>query len=288
MRFHEDRIEKLTCSDGKQRNIHIWEPDAPSRVFLTVHGAMDHGGNYCLPALYFREHGIISAAHDQHGHDHRGPDHPTKVIIPRFEVFLDDMDLMLAWVKEHYPGLPVFILAHSMGGLVVTHYGIRRLGDDPMVKGFIVSSPYYVNKVKTPAIMLKLAGVLSVVAPNMNVPIEDILPLVTHDREIYERNLKDREDGIRARYVSARFAHELLKAQAWVQGNIAGWTYPLLMIVAGDDRLADAEATRRMIAGIHPGLLTELYYPGNYHENFNELNRNEIFARILEWVEKIS
>ena len=51
MRFSEDRFEKLNCSDGVQRDIHIWEPKTPRAVFLTIHGGMDQGGNYMLPAL---------------------------------------------------------------------------------------------------------------------------------------------------------------------------------------------------------------------------------------------
>jgi alpha-beta hydrolase superfamily lysophospholipase len=288
MRFSEDRIDKLTCSDGKQRSIHIWEPEKPRMVFLTVHGGMDHGGNYCLPALHFREHGIATVAHDQHGHDHHGPDHPTKVIIPGFEVFLDDLDLMVTWVKQHYAGLPIYMLAHSMGGLITTHYGIERLGDDPQIRGFIVSAPYYVNVVKSPPIMLKLAGILSALAPKMKVPIEDVLPNVTRDQAIYERHRKDEKDGIMAKYISARFAAEMLKAQAWVPANISRWKHKMLVIVAGDDKLADADAGRKLIAKIEPGLVTEWYYPENFHENFNELNREEIFARIVDWVENIS
>lgn len=284
MRYSENRLEKLLCTDGKKRNIHIWEPEQPARIFLTIHGGMDHGGNYGLPALYFRDHGIATVALDQHGHDHRGPDHPTKVIISRFDVFLDDTDLMLAWVKAQYPGLPIYILAHSMGSLIATHYGIKRLEEDPLIKGFILSSPYYVNAIKTPAYLLKLAGVLSALAPKMTVPIEDILPNVTRDEEIYKRHRKDEADGIMAAHASARFAGELLKAQAWVPANIKRWKHPLLLIVAGDDKLADSAATRALCSLIKPGLVKELYYPENYHENFNELNREEIFARIVEWV----
>ncbi len=210
------------------------------------------------------------------------------MIIPGFEVFLDDMELMIVWVKEKYPGIPIFILAHSMGGLIATHFGIRRLKDDPVIKGFIVSSPYYVNAINTPWIMQKMAGILSAIAPRMAVPLEDFVPYVTHDKEIYERHRKDNKDGVKAHKASARFASELLKAQAWVPENIAGWKYPILVIVAGDDKLANAEATRQLIGQIDEGLVTEFYYPENYHENFNELNRNEIFARILKWVETIS
>lgn len=284
MRFSEDRIEKLRCSDGKERNIHIWEPDTPKMVFLTVHGGMDHGGNYGLPALFFMEHGIVTLAHDQNGHDHHGPDHPTKVIIPNFDVFLDDLDLMVDWVKEHYAGLPIYILAHSMGSLIVTHYGLRRMKEDQLIKGFILSSPYYVNAIRTPPIMLKLAGILSAIAPKMTVPIEDLLPNVTRDKEIYKRHRKDEADGIMATHVSARFANEMLRAQAWVPENISAWKFPMLAIIAGDDKLADSASSRKLIAQIEPGLVTELYYPENYHENFNELNRDVIFAKIVEWV----
>jgi len=278
LRFSEDRIEKLTCSDGIQRYIHIWEHESPRAVFLTVHGGMDYGGNYVNPALFLKEHGFVTVAHDQHGHDMK-----RKVYIPRFEVFLDDLELMLEWVKRNYQNIPIFILSHSMGGLITTHFGIRRFEGDPLVKGFISSSPYYVNAIKTPKIMEKMAGILSVLTPRMAVPIEDILVHATHDEAIYKRYKEDEKDGIMAEKASVRFAGELLKAQAWIPEHIAAWKHPMLVIVAGDDRISNAAATRELLKLIDPALISEIYYPDNFHENFNELNREEVFTRILEW-----
>jgi alpha-beta hydrolase superfamily lysophospholipase len=283
-RFKQDRIERLTCGDGKQRKIHIWEAEKPAKVFLTVHGGMDHGGNYCLPALYFREHGIATVVLDQRGHDHHGPDHPTRVIFSRFEDFLEDLDLMLDWVKKEFKGLPVYILAHSMGGLIATHWGIRHPDRAAEVKGFMLSSPYYVNVIKTPALARKLAGILSELFPKMKLPLESFLEVVTHDQEITARHKQDEADGFMAKESSFRFAAELLKAQQWIPGNISRWNHPALIIVAGDDQLADASATRELIGGMDPALVSEQLYPQNYHENFNELNRKEIFERILKWV----
>ncbi|MEN8228407.1 MAG: alpha/beta fold hydrolase [Bacteroidota bacterium] len=280
MRFSEDRIEKLTCSDGLQREIHIWEPDQSRAIFLAIHGVMDHAGNYVMPALFFKKHNIATVAHEQHGHYRQ-----KKVDIPRFEVFLDDVELMIEWVKEHYPELPIFIMGHSMGGLVVTHFGIRRLLDDPLIKGAIISSPYYVNSVKAPWIVKKLVGVLSLLIPKITVPLEDFKQYVSHDEAIYERHRQNERDHIMASTISARAANELLKAQQWIPGNIAKWNHPLLAIVAGDDRIADANAARQLLGKINPDLITELYYPENYHENFNELNRDEIFDEIIRWVE---
>jgi len=280
MRFSEDRLEKLTCSDGIKRDIHIWEHNDPRAVFLTVHGGMDYGGNYINPGLFLKEHGFVTVAHDQHGHDMK-----RKVYIPRFEVFLDDLELMLEWVKRNYQNIPIFILSHSMGGLITTHFGIRRFKGDPLVKGFISSSPYYVNAIKTPKIMEKLAGLLSVLTPKMAVPIEDILVHATHDETIYKRYREDEKDGIMAEKASARFASELLKAQAWIPDHIAAWKHPMLAIVAGDDKIANPTAARKLLKLIDPELITEIYYPENYHENFNEVNREEVFAAILKWCE---
>jgi lysophospholipase len=172
-----------------------------------------------------------------------------------------------------------------MGGLIASHYGLRRMNLDPQFRGFIISSPYYENAIKTPKIMEKLAGLLAALTPRLTIPLEDITVHVTHDESIYHRHRADERDGIMATKASARFASELLKAQRWIPEHIAGWKHPLLAIVAGDDKVADANATRSLLDQIDPGLLSELYYPDNYHENFNELNRDEIFTKILEWVE---
>ncbi len=279
MRFSEDRIETLTCSDGTEREIHVWEPKKPRAIFLTIHGGLDHGGAYCFPALYFKEYEMATAALDQHGHDKK-----EKVYIPNFEVFLDDLERMIDWVKKQFPGIPVFILSHSMGALISTHFGIRRWNQEPLIKGFIISSPYFVNAIKAPWIMYKLAGILSALTPKMAVPIEDLVVHVTHDEAIYNRHRVDERDHIKAHKASARFANELLKAQRWIPGNIAEWKHPLLAIIAGDDKVADSISSRQLLGQIKPGLVTELYYPDNYHENFNECNRDEVFGEIVKWV----
>ena len=133
--------------------------------------------------------------------------------------------------------------------------------------------------------MEKLAGVLAVLTPRMKVPIEDIRDHVTHDKEIMKRQREDERDGIMASGASARFAAELLKAQAWIPDHIATWKHPMLVIVAGDDKLADSAATKELLKKVNPEYLTELWYPDNFHENFNELNREDVFARIVEWCE---
>ena len=280
MRFSEDHIEKLTCSDGIQRDIHIWEHKTPKAIFITLHGLMDHGGNYMNPGIYLKAHGYALVAHDQHGHDRK-----RKAHVPRFDVFLDDLELMMAWVKENYQGVPIFLVGNSMGGLILTHFVIRIFQDDPDVKGFILSAPAYENSVKTSKFLIAMAKLLSRIAPGKVVPVEDLRLLVTRDEGEYKRMREDERDEIQATKMSARMGAEFLKAQGWVPDHIAQWKYPMLAIIPGDDKVINSGVTRELLSKIDEGLVTELFYPENYHESFNELNREEVFARIVEWCE---
>jgi len=281
MRFSEDRLARLKCSDKVERAIHIWEPAQPRAVILAIHGGMAHAGDYVTPALWFREQGIATVSYDMCGHDGK-----KRVDIPGFHSFLDDGVLFLQWVKRNYPGLPVFVMGHSMGALIATHLGLDRMARDVSIKGFILSSPYYVNAIKVPAVLIKLSSVLARLFPTAKVPLESLTHVLTHDTAITKRHYEDEKDNIRATEVSFRFAKALQSAQEGLAERMPAWRYPMFAVVAGDDKLADASASEAMLKSIDPSLLEYHFYPENYHENFNELNRGKIFADILRWMEQ--
>lgn len=279
MRFSEDRLATLKCSDKVERAIHIWEPAQPRAVILAIHGGMAHAGDYVTPALYFRDKGIATVSYDMCGHDRK-----KRVDIPGFDSFLNDGELFLKWVKRNYPGLPIFVMGHSMGALIATHLGLDRFPGDRGIKGFILSSPYYVNAIKVPKPLVWFSEVLAKTVPTMKVPLGSLTDVLTHDRAITERHYADERDHVRATEVTVRFAAALSAAQAGLAEKIAAWRYPLFAVVAGDDKLADARAAEGMLNTIDPDLMEYHFYPDNYHENFNEINRDKIFADILRWL----
>lgn len=280
MRFSEDRLAALTCSDQVERCIHIWEPVQPRAVILALHGGMAHAGDYVTPALYFRERGFATVSYDMCGHDRK-----KRVDIPGFDSFLDDGELFLKWVKRNYPGLPVFVMGHSMGALIGTWLGLERFPRDRDIQGFIVSSPYYVNAIKVAPILVSLSAVLAKLFPRAKVPLASLTDVLTHDTAITARHHADERDHIRATEVSFRFAHALQQAQAGLAGKLSAWRYPMFAVVAGNDKLADAGAVEAMLKTVRPELLDYHFYPDNYHENFNEINRGEIFSTLLAWME---
>ncbi len=282
MRFSETRMDRLTVADGQSFDIHIWEPEKPRAVIMAIHGGLSHAGDYVTPALYFKEKGIATVSYDMRGHKQE------KVYIDRFSRFPEDTEKFLEWTKAAYTDIPIFVMGHSMGGLIVTYFGIAYAADDARIKGYIMSSPYYENAIKVAPIMIPIVKMLGVILPKAAVPAPDITDLLTHDVGITSRHRQDEEDGIRAKKASMRFGAELLKAQAWVRENISQWSHPLFAVVAGADQVADADAAERLLKTIAPGLLTCVRHPDNYHENFNELNREETFARIHEWMKTLA
>jgi alpha-beta hydrolase superfamily lysophospholipase len=279
MRFYEDRLTEFTAGQGVQRRVHVWESAAPRAVILAIHGGMAHGGDYVTPALYFRQHGIATVAYDLCGHQDA-----RRVDIPGFATFLDDSLLFLQWVKQQYPGLPIYVMGHSMGALIATHLGLGHFAGEAAIKGYILSSPYYVNAIKVSPVLLALAGVLEALAPRMKVPLASLTDQLTHDSAITARHHDDERDGIRATEITVRFGNALTKAQQGLAARMPSWKAPLFAVVAGADQLADADAAEAMLRCVPASLLTYQRYPQNFHENFNELNREEIFADILAWM----
>ncbi|HEX5341184.1 MAG TPA: alpha/beta fold hydrolase, partial [Duganella sp.] len=275
MRFSEDQLSEFTAGQGVRRRVHVWQPAAPRAVILAIHGGLAHGGDYVTPALYFRQHGIATVAYDLCGHQDA-----RRVDIPGFDTFLDDSLLFLQWVKQQYPGLPIYVMGHSMGALIATHLGLGHFAGEAAIKGYILSSPYYVNAIKVSPVLLAVAGVLEALAPRMKVPLASLTHQLTHDSAITARHYEDERDGIRASEITVRFGNALTKAQQGLAARMPLWKAPVFAVVAGDDKLADADAAEAMLKSIPAPLLTYQRHPQNFHENFNELNRERIFADI--------
>lgn len=278
MRFNEDKMDKFAVKDGTSFDIHIWESENAKAVIIGLHGGLAHAGDFVTPALYFKKYNFTTVAYDLRGHKQK------RVYINSFDDFVDDTIKFIEWTKTHYANLPIFIMGHSIGSLIATFVGLKI--DDPIIKGYIKSSPYYENKVKVSPILIKLSGLLAKIMPKGKAPIENITDHLTRDENITKRHLADEKMGIRATEVSIKFGKELLDTQNNVKLNIKNWNHPVFYIIAGKDRLTDYQTSLDLIKSIKPDIVRSEFYPENYHENFNEINREEIYLQINNWMEE--
>ena len=279
--YKEDQTLTRPTARG-DRPIRIWQAGTTKAVLLGIHGGMSHSGDYETVGSFFRQHEVTTISFDLHGHGTR-----QLIDIPSFEVFTDDVVDMLEWVRQHYPTTPLFIVGHSMGALIATHLALSNKLAPYSVSGIVLSSPYYANAIPVPAWMIPLSRWLSRLLPTAKVPMEDLTPWLTHDREITERHVADSLLQRRGSFASMRFGRCLLDAQAALHNDLSGWRLPVFAVVAGDDRLADASVSLAMLRTIPPQLLDLHEFTQNFHENFNEINRDAIFAAMLTWMRSV-
>ena len=281
--YLETQALQLPFSDG-QRTVRLWEPAQPSKaLILAIHGGLSHSGDYVTVGDYFRQQEVTTVSFDLTGHGRK-----PRVDIPRFDVFVDDALRMLDWVQATYPALPVFLMGHSMGGLIAAHLELsEKFRTHPTyqrVRGVMLSSPYFANAIPVPALLVQLSGILAKLIPTAKVPMDDLTEFLTHDADITARHYADEKLHLRASEASFRFGRALLDAQAALRRDLSQWQHPVFAVLAGDDRLADVKVSQAMLNTIRPGLLSRHYFAENFHENFNERNRDQIFQAMHEWM----
>lgn len=291
MDYAETKYE-IFQPDGKTNLAsHIWLPEGkPRAIIAAVHGGMAFAGDWKNTALYFKSKGIATYALDLRWHGDFPKNNPGEknfFHIDSYDTYAKDLDFYLKDIKEKNPGIPVFILSHSNGALISLYYGLT-IGKNSDVKGVIVSSPWIVNKVKVSPVLLAAAKIISMFYPKMAVAPEPLTDVLTRDKEITARHHADEASGVRGTKGSAKLAVVSAKAQKYVAENMSQWNAaPILGIIAGDDHLADPEGSEKALKSVTSKPVELVKYPQNFHENFNEVNRQEIWDLSLKWIEKL-
>ena len=248
---------------------------------------MAHGGDWVTPAEFFKGRGVATYAMDLRFHGtypEHNPGQKNFFHIDSYDDYARDLHAFYAWVQARHPGVPIYIMAHSNGALISLYYGLT-LGKASDVKGFVLSSPWLENRVPVPKVLHALSKIVARVYPTFSVAPPPLTLHLTHDEGITARHIQDEKKGLRGTRASAKLGVESEKTQQWVLSRMKQWEdFPVFCVIAGLDKLADPGVSQQAMDDIRPGLAEVVTWEENYHENFNEVNRDETFHRIWAWM----
>jgi acylglycerol lipase len=268
---HQDRLE------GAGRLSIFWQswtPEQPSSVVVIAHGASEHSDRYQHVAQRLFTAGCAVYALDHRGH---GRSQGPRALIDRMTNAVADLDQLILLARSEHPGLPTYLLGHSMGGTVALSY---TTGHQDRLAGLILSGPLAALEA-APAIQRLVARALSALVPR--------LPLFAIDASRISR-----DPAVVASYQQDPLVHhgklpvrtvaELAAAIDSFPERLGAITIPTLIMYGTADSICPPEGSRLVRERISASDRTLKAYDGLYHEIFNEPEGPQVMDDVVAWL----
>ncbi|MFE7168315.1 alpha/beta hydrolase [Streptomyces sp. NPDC057616] len=246
-----------------------WPRERPRYVALVAHGYGEHVGRYAELAGVLHEHGAAVLGPDHMGH---GRSAGERVVIEDFEDVVTDVHAVAELARAAYPGVPLVLIGHSMGGLIAARYA-QRHGDE--LAALVLSGPV-IGAWELPGRLLALD----------EIPDTPISPAAL-----------SRDPAVGAAYAAdplvwhGPMKRPTLQAFERTLGTVARGggigRLPLLWVHGDDDRLVPLAGSRVGVEGLRGDHLTERVYAGARHEVFHETDKAEVFADLVRFLDGV-
>lgn len=265
----------VIAADGVRIRWHGWMVAEPRAALLLSHGLGEHAGRYAALAAWLASHGVAVYAPDHRGH---GGSAGVQGHVDRFARYVDDFARFRRAVAAHTAGLPLFVMGHSLGGLIALRYLQTHPHDG--LRGAILSAPALEAALRPPRWKTAMAGLLSRVAPRLRLGNEIDPSFLSRD-ETYVRAYRD--DPLVHPWITPRLYTELLDAARRVWKDAERLRLPLLFVIPGADPVIRADTTEHFARGLQ-GDVTVHVYPALRHEPHNERERDTVLGDVARWI----
>jgi alpha-beta hydrolase superfamily lysophospholipase len=267
-------------SDGIEIFYRQYRAESEQARMVIAHGLGEHSGRYGNVIERLLPKGISVWVPDHRGHGQSGG---KRGHVLNFVQYLTDLRLTVELAKKDMPGeMPCFLLGHSMGGLIVLYFAQRY---PELIDGVAASSPLLGMVIEVPAIKKVLGSLMSYVWPGLIMGNELDATKISHDPDVVKAYQTDSQVHGR---VSARFFTELMAAMESVNQQASTLSVPVLMQVAGEDYLVNADSSKLFFEKLTLEDKTLYVYDGLYHEIYNapEDDKEKVLDDLEAWLEK--
>jgi alpha-beta hydrolase superfamily lysophospholipase len=173
-------------------------------------------------------------------------------------------------IRTWYPELPVYIIGHSMGGLIAATY---LLDHQQEFAGAVLSGPSHKVPSHISPVTVALGRILSKILPKFGI-VKIIADGISRDPAVVQNYLND--PLVCTGKVTARLGAELLKATQRITTEAHKINLPVLIVHGGADKLVESDGSRSFYEKISSTRKFLKIYSGLYHEVFNEPERKKV------------
>ena len=305
--MREPREFSYPSSDGSH-TVHAmeWLPQGqPRAVVQIVHGVAEYVGRYDHVARFLTERGFLVCGEDHLGHGKTVDDGKYGYFGPRggWDLVVRDIRRLRELQGEKYPGVPYVMLGHSMGSFLTRTYLIRWPGT---VDGAVLSGT---GQEPAPLVALgkALAGGLCLLRGGDSVsPLVNAMSLGAYNKKFAPNRTGadwiSRDEAVVDAYLKDPLC-TFMPTVAMFRDMMGGLQYiadrnnlarmdketPVYFLSGDRDPVGamgkGVEKVVRMFRKAGCRDVSVKLYPEGRHEMFNELNRDEVMADLLAWLE---
>jgi alpha-beta hydrolase superfamily lysophospholipase len=281
--------------------------DQPRLILQITHGMAEHMERYDLFARYLASQNILVICSDHPGHGRSAPDEKHLGFFAEKEGWqkaLKDLHNITEQVREQYPTLPIVLFGHSMGSFFARTYSAAygselraaiysgTAGGNPVlpVARFLAArsvrrnGPYYRDPFLAKLMSRGfLDRILSPASKNA---------WLTRDHDIVSAYDADPLCGFAFTAAGYRDLFDLLKA---IQGpkwaRRVPTNLPIWLFSGADDPVGGfgigVESVHKLLVSTGHANVKVTLYPEGRHEMLNEINKMDVFADVLVYLESL-
>jgi len=266
-------------SDGRSRFYRFRVPARPAGVVLLLHGYAEHSGRYGWVMERLGEAGFSVYAPDIRGFGASA--RPGALAdLDSLESAVRDVASLAAVIQRVLPGAPLFLLGHSMGGMLAALYALRHPEGlaGLVTTGAAVEIPEFISP-----LLLRVSGLLNRLLPLLPAqPFEyrelsrdpQVIRALEEDPLYYKGKMR------------ARTGYKQLLGIREVLSGLSNLRLPLLVLHGAEDRTISPKASEAFFRGASSQDKTLKIFPGLRHEILNEPEKEQVLAVILDWLRR--
>jgi acylglycerol lipase len=253
-----------------------WQPDGkPRGVMVIVHGFNSHSGQYLWAAEQFTKNGLAVYALDLRG---RGRSEGERYYVEKMDDFVEDVETLVKQAKSENPGLPVFMLGHSAGGVTACVYALDHQAE---IDGLICESFAY--QLPVPEIVLTFLKGLSYITPHTHVFSLKNKDFTRDEKVVEEMN---NDILIKGESQPAQTAAAMLHASERLKKEFPNIALPVLILHGTADKATKPSGSQHFYDAAGSNDKTLKLYEGHFHDLLNDLDKEIVMTDIQNWIDE--
>ncbi len=281
-----------------------WIPDGEVKaVYQISHGMVEHIMRYEPFAEFLNSHGIYVVGNDHLGHGKSVTDEEHLGYFGNpdgLDYVISDMHTLRTLTAEKYPGVPYFLMGHSMGSFLARNY-ITKYGEG-LAAAVIMGTGSQANATLDLGMTIcrvmaskkgwlyrsRLVHAMALGSNNNKFkPARTFFDWLSRDEESVDKYMADEKCGFM--FTLDGFYH-LFSCMKYIQkkDNVKNTAdCPILLISGAEDPVGSCGSGVRKAYDAYKkaGKNAEIMlFPGDRHEILNEKDRDEVYSYILNWI----